>query len=38
MMDLQTIQKFAELCHVFNVDDAGTRANVRTLIIPALRR
>ncbi|MGF6281921.1 hypothetical protein ABH908_000046 [Pseudomonas frederiksbergensis] len=38
MTDLQTIQKFVQTCHVFNVDDAGTRTNIRTLIIPALRR
>ncbi|MHC5194733.1 hypothetical protein ACYSUW_13360 [Pseudomonas frederiksbergensis] len=38
MTDLQTIQKFVHTCHVFNVDDAGTRTNIRTLIIPTLRR
>lgn len=38
MKDLQTIQKFVRTCHVFNAGDAATRTNVRTLIIPALRR
>ncbi|MDF9779055.1 hypothetical protein [Pseudomonas baetica] len=38
MTDLQTIQKFAHTCHVFNAGDAATRTNVCTLIIPALRR
>lgn len=38
MTDLHTIQKFAHTCHVFNTDDAGTRTNVRALIIPTLRR
>lgn len=38
MTDLQTIKRFSHTCHVFNAEDAGTRANVCAFIIPALRR
>jgi hypothetical protein len=36
--DLQTIRRFTQTCHVFNTADASTRANVRTMIMPFLRR
>lgn len=38
MTDLQTIRRFTQTCHVFNTADASTRANVRTMIMPVLRR
>lgn len=38
MTDLQTIRRFTQICHVFNTADASTRANVRKLIMPVLRR
>lgn len=38
MTDLQTIRRFTQICYVFNTADASTRANVRKIIMPVLRR
>lgn len=38
MTDLHTIRRFVSTCHVFNANDPGTRANIRSLIMPVLRR